>query len=134
MWHRETPKFARELAQLKRRYEIIAAGSWHQPVPPREAPQPLLLQVGARDAERVYPVEGLIGVTRGRYIHFHVLLHYRLQDGGTALLSEQRRMRTDEPHYLDHPALGILVRVDPLIPPDALLAMFDELEESRDKP
>ena len=130
----ETPKFARELSQLRRRYEVIAAGSWHQPVPPREAPQPLLLQVGAMEAERVHRLEGLISVTRGRYVHFHVLLRFRLLDGGTALLAEQRRMRTDEPHYLDHPALGILVRVDPLIPHDALLALFDEFHESRDKP
>lgn len=134
VWRRETPKFAPELAQLRRRYEIIAAGSWHQPVPPREAPQPLLLQVGAIEAERVHPLEGLISVTRGRYVHFHVLLRLRLEGGGTALMSEQRRMRTDEPHYLDHPALGILVRVDPLTPPDALLALFGELQESRDEP
>ena len=134
VWRRETPKFAGELSQLRRRYEVIAAGSWHQPVPPREAPQPLLLQVGAMEAERAHRLEGLLSVTRGRYVHFHVLLRFRLQDGGTALLAEQRRMRTDEPHYLDHPALGILVRVDPLIPPDALLALFDEFHESRDKP
>lgn len=134
VWRRKTPKFARELAQLERRYEVIAAGSWHQPVPPREAPQPLLLQVGAMATERVYPLEGLIGVTLGRYVHFRALLRFRLQDGRTALLSEQRRMRTDEPHYLDHPALGILVRVDPLTPPDALLALFGELQKSRDKP
>ena len=134
VWRRETPRFARELSQLRRRYEVIAAGSWHQPVPPRDAPQPLLLQVGAMDVERGYPLEGLISVTLGRYVHFQALLRFRLQDGGTALLSEQRRMRTDEPHYLDHPALGILVRVDPLTPPDALRGMFDEFQESRDKP
>ncbi len=133
VWHRETPEFARELVQLRRRYAVIAAGSWHQPVPPRGTPQPLLLQVGTMDAERAYPLEGLISVTLGRYVHFHAVLRYRLEDG-VALLSEQRRMRSDEPHYLDHPALGLLVRVDPLDAPEALLGMIDEYQESRDKP
>ena len=133
VWHRETPEFARELAQLRRRYPVIAAGSWHQPVPPRGTPQPLLLQVGSMDAERAYPLEGLVSVTLGRYVHFHALLRYRLEDG-VALLSEQRRMRSDEPHYLDHPALGLLVRVDPLDAPEALLGMIDQYQESRHKP
>ena len=133
VWRRETPEFTRELAQLRRRYQVIAAGSWHQPVPSRGTPQPLLLQVGAMDAERAYPLEGLVSVTLGRYVHFHATLRYRLEDG-VALLSEQRRMRSDEPHYLDHPALGLLVRVDPLDAPEALLGMIDEYQESRDKP
>ena len=128
-WLRDTPMFATERSILARRYEIIAAGVWHQPVPPREAPQPLLVQVGTMDDTRRFPLEGWLSVTLGRYIHLQVLLQYRLPDGGIALFSEQRRMRSDEPHYLDHPAIGILARVDPLPVPEDLGLLLDELEE-----
>jgi len=118
-WRRQTPEFARQRSDLRRRYHVIAAGSWHQPLPPREQPQPLLVQVGHMDAGRRYPLEGLVSVTLGRYIHFRATLLYRLGSEGLALFQEQRRMRSEEPHYLDHPALGILVRVDPIdIPAD----------------
>ena len=127
VWDRSTPGFAVEHSALARRYGIIAAGSWHQPLPEREQPQPLVVQVGTMDDTRRYPVEGLVSVTLGRFVHLRVLLEYRLADG-IALISEQRRMRSDEPHYLDHPAIGILARVDPVPLPDDLARLLDELE------
>ena len=42
-------------------------------------------------------------------------------------LREQRRMRSGELHYLDHPKFGILARVDPIQPPEALLAELARL-------
>ncbi|MDE0192686.1 MAG: CsiV family protein, partial [Gammaproteobacteria bacterium] len=68
-------------------------------------------------------------VTLGRFVHLRILLEYQLADGGIALISEHRRMRSDEPHYLDHPAIGILARVDPVPLPDDLARLLDELEE-----
>ncbi len=129
VWERSTPAFADERAALARRYAIIAAGSWHQPLPAREAPQPLVVQVGTMDDTRRYPLEGLVSVTLGRFVHLRILFEYRLADGGIALMAEQRRMRSDEPHYLDHPAIGILARVDPVPLPDDLARLLDELEE-----
>ena len=129
VWERATPKFAVQRATLAQRYEVIAAGSWHQPVPPRDEPQPLVVQVGAMDDARRYPLEGWFSVTLGRFIHLRVLLEYRLPDNRIALIAEQRRMRSDEPHYLDHPAIGILARVDPVPLPDDLARLLDELEE-----
>ena len=128
VWERTTPAFASERAALARRYEIIAAGSWHQPLPPRERPQPLVVQIGTMDDTRRYPLEGLVSVTLGRFVHLRVLLEYRLPDG-IALVSEHRRMRSDEAHYLDHPAIGILARVDPVPVPDDLVRLLGELEE-----
>ena len=129
VWDRSTPGFAAERSALAQRYEIIAAGNWHQPLPAREAPQPLVVQVGAMDDSRRHPLEGLVSVTLGRFVHLRILFEYRLADGGIALISEQRRMRSDEPHYLDHPAIGILARVDPVPLPDDLARHLDELEE-----
>ena len=129
IWDRSTPIFAAERAAVARRYEILAAGSWHQPLPARDQPQPLVVQVGTMDDTRRYPLEGVVSVTLGRFVHLRILLEYRLGDGRIALISEQRRMRSDEPHYLDHPAIGILARVDPMPLPDDLVRLLDELEE-----
>ena len=128
-WERATQLFAVERPILASHYDIIAAGGWHQPVPPREEPQPLLLQVGTPDPTRRFPLEGWLSVTLGRYIHLRVVLEYHLPDGRIALFSEQRRMRTDEPHYLDHPAIGILARVDELPLPEDLSLLLDEFQE-----
>lgn len=46
------------------------------------------------------------------------------------VLSEVRRMRSGELHYLDHPSFGVLIRVDPVEPPPALLELFEQLEEA----
>lgn len=129
VWDRSTPIFAAERAALARRYQILAAGSWHQPLPARERPQPLVVQVGTMDDTRRYPLEGVVSVTLGRFVHLRILLEYRLADGRIALIAEQRRMRSDEPHYLDHPAIGILARVDPVPLPDDLVRLLDQLEE-----
>ena len=48
---------------------------------------------------------------------------------GYVMLSESRRMRRGELHYLDHPWLGILVRIEPVEAPDALLARVESLPE-----
>ena len=129
VWGRSTPIFAAEHAALARRYEILAAGSWHQPLPARERPQPLVVQVGTMDDTRRYPLEGVVSVTLGRFVHLRILLEYRLADGRIALIAENRRLRSDEPHYLDHPTIGILARVDPVPLPDDLVGLLDELEE-----
>ena len=129
VWERATPRFAAQRATLAGRYEIIAAGNWHQPLPPREEPQPLVIQVGAKDDARRFLLEGWLSVTLGRFVHLEVMLEYRLGDGAIALVAEQRRMRSDEPHYLDHPAIGILARADPVPLPEELGLLLDELEE-----
>jgi len=46
------------------------------------------------------------------------------------VLSEVRRMRSGELHYLDHPSFGLLIRVDPVEPPAALVELFEQLEET----
>ena len=45
------------------------------------------------------------------------------------LLSESRRMRPGELHYLDHPWLGILVRIEPAEAPEALLDRLESLPD-----
>jgi hypothetical protein len=73
-------------------------------------------------------VQGTIKLILGRYLHIHTdLLYSRLnseyQPASPALNSKQfdkfkiksqRRMRSNELHYIDHPLLGILVLVSPI--------------------
>ncbi len=51
-------------------------------------------------------------------------------DSGFMLLSESRRLRSDEIHYLDHPKIGIVVRIDSVTIPRELARRFEALEEA----
>ncbi|NIP16284.1 MAG: hypothetical protein GWM88_16705 [Pseudomonadales bacterium] len=135
-------------------FQVLYHGGWLQPVPPRDAPEYLLLQAGASVAGR-HQLEGVLAVTLGRYLHFQAQLSYIepgmglepiglvLNPDGTGVparsqeethpvmtMSQSRRMRSEEIHYLDHPKLGIIVRIDPVPIPEELVAAFDALEES----
>ncbi|MCZ6459606.1 MAG: CsiV family protein [Gammaproteobacteria bacterium] len=133
---------------------ILHHGRWLQAVPSREAPQPILIQGGERLANS-WEIEGTVATTLGRYLHFQATLFYhapglglepiefilradgsitspptrQLDPFGYMLLDESRRMRSEEIHYLDHPKLGIVVRIDPVEMPTALLDAFEHLGE-----
>ncbi|MFM1891281.1 MAG: hypothetical protein RLZ44_358 [Pseudomonadota bacterium] len=59
--------------------------------------------------------EGLVRLRRGRYLHIDIDLV--LANG--VHVTTQRRMRSNEIHYLDHPRVGILVRADAYQPGSA---------------
>ena len=92
-------------------------------------------------------VEGHIAITVGRYLHAAPTLWYHADNLGRAPiafpaaqpepptanpsalavdpsymeLQESRRMRSTELHYLDHPKIGLILRIDPVEPPEALV-------------
>ena len=127
-WRRSTPRFAVPLRRLRQRYAILAAGSWHQPLPPRDKRSPVLMQMGTDDAAQRFALEGWMSVTLGRYIHLDAELRYQLANGDVAVLAQHRRMRRDEPHYVDHPAFGMLVHASPLTLPTRLAELLDALD------
>lgn len=45
-------------------------------------------------------------------------------------LSERRRMRSAELHYLDHPKLGVLVRIDPVPLSEAVISAYDAAQNN----
>lgn len=135
-------------------YEVMHHGKWLQPVPPRDSAAPLLIQLGAPDA--TFELEGSVSVTLGRFLHFATQVwlqktppetqsahasegetaggsadtgHSSIDAAGYVLMSESRRMRPGELHYLDHPWLGILVRIEPAEAPDALLDRLESLPD-----
>jgi hypothetical protein len=128
------------VARLQRNpgYRVVFHRAWIQPVPDRDQLLPMLIQVGDRAAGGGWRIEGVLGVTRERYLHLDTRLWYALDPGpagdttiafdgkfaessadgaGYTELREQRRMRSGELHYLDHPKFGVLARVDPVLPP-----------------
>lgn len=120
VWHTEKLGFVSTATRIRRGgYRIIGHGMWLQPVPDRGTAIPLLLQLGERADGGLYEVEGTVSVTRGRYLHIDVQLwknnlgpligerHSYIE------LRESRRMRSREVHYLDHPVLGMLVKIVP---------------------
>jgi len=142
-------------------YRVLLHGRWLQPVPARDAPEALLIEAGT-PIGGTPPLKGSFDVTLGRYLHFNAHLYYTeplldrapldhplpppaldvapasgldaadFAGGGYMQLHQSRRLRSDEVHYLDHPKLGIIVKIEAAEPPEALRAAFDALEESQE--
>ncbi len=131
---------------------------WRQPVPAREAPQPIYIElpIDQRAPATItgYPrIQGFIDVTVSRYLHFATTLWYHADTLGAEpimtpfnptyesrldptasepymQLKESRRLRSGDLHYLDHPKMGVLVIVEPVILPQNLQERWLQLEES----
>jgi hypothetical protein len=58
-------------------------------------------------------LEGLVQVSRGRFLHLDLDLLLRPADASSPFrVRLNRRMRSGELHYLDHPRVGILVQAE----------------------
>ena len=113
--------------------QLLWHGRWMQPTPSRNAGEPLLLQLGAR-SDGLHALEGTLQITLGRYLHFQAELwrpawrpsasepdERDAQDPFPYVtLNQSRAMRSGELHYLDHPEIGVLVRIDPVPAPAEL--------------
>ena len=137
-------------------YEVMHHGKWLQPVPPRDSAAPLLIQLGAPDTTFELEGSVSVTLGRFLHFATQVWLQTAppetqsapVSEGETASeaesgsadtggpsidaagyvpLSESRRMRPGELHYLDHPWLGILVRIEPVEAPEALLDRLESL-------
>ena len=135
---------------------------WLQPVPERDNPVAVAIATPNTERapptlNGFAKVEGFIEVTVSRYLHFAPTLWYhadnlgmdplpfpvsarRAQNGSTAdaasapymELRESRRMRSTDLHYLDHPKIGVIVRIDPVEIPEALEAQLQSaLDEAQ---
>ena len=113
--------------------QLLWHGRWMQPTPPRDAGEPLLLQLGAR-SDGLHALEGTLQITLGRYLHFQAELWRPAWRPSASepderdaqepfpyvTLNQSRAMRSGELHYLDHPEIGVLVRIDPVPAPAEL--------------
>lgn len=154
-------QLAREAGRISRSGigRVLFHGRWLQNVPEREAPDPILIRAGELLTVpwQVHELVGAVSVTLGRYLHFKAQLYLHgpgfgvlptgaaMNPDGSAelqlrplpgprymVLSESRRMRSGELHYLDHPKLGVLVRIDPVVLPADLLEAYDTFQQRLD--
>jgi hypothetical protein len=62
-------------------------------------------------------LKGLFNLHVSRYLHSSIELQFIPEDAEnlnkTLSLQQTRRMRSQEVHYIDHPSLGVLIRILP---------------------
>lgn len=78
--------------------------------------------VGGRASQNWHRVdmprlEGGLRVRLGRFLHFDTDLQIPSASAEPVRARNSRRMRSTEVHYLDHPRIGVIVRIDPYTPP-----------------
>ena len=127
IWRHRTPNIAQHLARLRRQRQILLVGSWHQPLPPRSAPETVILFAGQADDQRRFALEGVVEATVGRFIHLSTQLQWHQPDGSIAILAERRPMRSGELHYLDHPAFGMMALAETVQVPAELQRRVAEI-------
>ena len=94
-------------------YRVLAHQHWKQTIDARTVARPVRV-VAANPAE----LEGTIRFYMSRHLHLDVDLLLRETAPGSGVkvyrLAEQRKLKSQETHYFDHPKFGVLVRVMPL--------------------
>lgn len=98
------------------RYRLLSHRRWVQAADNKPASSPVLVRTDNRE------VDGHVRFYMSRFLHVEVNLAFQPQAaalGGTDpaptpyRLNEQRRIKSQELHYFDHPKFGALVRVIP---------------------
>lgn len=110
-----------------RPYRPLAHLAWRQTVSDRQLAKPIELPIETgRDGAYV---DGLVRVAVERYLHLELDLRLHLPDLAEAgvspdsdygvadiRLKEQRRMRSKELHFFDHPRFGVVALITPYQP------------------
>ncbi|MEL6710167.1 MAG: CsiV family protein [Pseudomonadota bacterium] len=99
-------RLAKAAATLRQQgLTILAHTRWQQRVAGRERGR--WYQIDTED------LRGLIQMGRGRFLHFTA--DWWLQGAEqTYRINMQRRLKSGDLHYLDHPKMGVLLRVEPV--------------------
>jgi hypothetical protein len=96
---------------------VIYHKVWSQPVINGRSSQPVTIQAGRIMEDGQYELSGTVTMDRGKYLHFKPDLQFRRSTGSgviAAKISDPRRMKSLEAHYLDNPLFGIIVYARPL--------------------
>ena len=109
------------------RYRPFLHAGWRLPGLSRNAARPAYIGAGLAaegDGNDPPAVHGTVKVSVARYLHVELDLLYRPSGADVAAAPEgtptwfrlrsERRMRSRELHYIDHPLFGVLVRIAPL--------------------
>ena len=120
--------FAVTAADLEKdgRFRILAHRRWTQTMEAKSASLPV--RIHAANPKSPEELNGTLRIYLSRYLHMDINLVYQeeIRDGGfmgvaTAnpskigyRINEQRRIKGQETHYIDHPKFGALVRLTPV--------------------
>jgi hypothetical protein len=110
-------------------YRPLAHLAWRQVVPGRQRAKPVELPGANINPDKAY-VDGLVRVAVERYLHLDLDLRLHLPAGAAQATSpeygvpeirlrQQRRMRSKELHYFDHPRFGVIALITPYEPAQA---------------
>lgn len=94
-------------------YRVLERMSWRAPLAPETRGLPLMVETSSSTLE----VLGTVAIDLRRYLHARLDLYFRPTGDGSAAwahTAQSRRMRSGETHYLDHPRIGALIRIEPL--------------------
>lgn len=96
-------------------YRLLVQAHWQQTLDPSGKATVKPVRINTGDDGRL---DGTVHFYMSRFLHLDVnLLLRELAGGGTPLtyrISEQRRVKSQETHYFDHPRFGVLVRIMPV--------------------
>lgn len=120
--------FAADAADLEKdgRFRVLAHQRWIQSMETKSASSPV--RIRAANSKIPGELDGTLRIYLSRYLHMDVNLVYQeeMREGGfmgvTATnpeklayrINEQRRIKGQETHYIDHPKFGALVRLTPV--------------------
>lgn len=97
---------------------------WRQPMPPRHSPTKILIsRPNGENSTPPTALNGVISLSVGRFLHIDVDLLLHQKPSSYSNLSEtnpaqyfrmisHRKMKSGTLHYIDHPKMGILIRID----------------------
>ena len=96
--------------------EILYNAQWVQPVYEQQHSLPIYFESSQLVINQPQ-IKGLFHLHISRYLHTNIELQY-LPENATSLkdtlsLQQSRRMRSKELHYIDHPSIGVLIKIIP---------------------
>ncbi|MCP3869964.1 MAG: hypothetical protein GY703_18095 [Gammaproteobacteria bacterium] len=91
--------------------------AWRQTIYGESRTTPVHIRSTSKGSDGSPRMEGTVSISVNRFLHvrFDLLLRESQFSGGgnqTYRFKSHRRMRSGEIHYLDHPKLGALIRID----------------------
>ena len=119
--------FATTVADLEKdgRFRILAQQRWVQTIEAKSASLPV--RIHAANPKNPGELDGTLRIYLSRYLHMDINLVYQegVSEGGFMgvatnpgkigyRIHEQRRIKGQETHYIDHPKFGALVRLTPV--------------------
>lgn len=107
------------------RFRILAYYSWIQTADAKSASKPI--RISGTNAKNPDELTGTLRLYLSRYLHLDLNLNYTEKASDASLtnadsgmityhIDEQRRIKSQETHYFDHPKFGALIRLTPITP------------------